>query len=359
MVKRLLVLNGLAALMVVVYHAASYGFNAMFLWTNRYQPVAVPNYDQLGSLSYYILILVRQIAEFAIPGFLFVSGFFIAFAARASRAGINSDFIASRVKKLVIPFVIWTVVAIVLLRRFPPTVEQILSMYYYIPLIIQFYLLSPLIVPLARKHWQVLLIVAAVLQLGIQGLRHLQVLGISLPGLDLMIRLTPMWFFPGHLFFFSIGVVAGVHLKAFSVWINRYRWVLLSATVILLVLSVVEYQEMAYLAGEKWVGPAFSGLSRTLFAMAFVLAFLAFDKVRLPLSDKISYLGEKSLGIYFVNIPAIYLIAVLLYRGLPWMLGKQILYQPVLILFGLSVPLVLMAFFSKSPGRRVYRYLFG
>ncbi len=39
MVNRLLLLNGLAAIMVAFHHAAAYGFNAMFRWTDRYLPV--------------------------------------------------------------------------------------------------------------------------------------------------------------------------------------------------------------------------------------------------------------------------------------------------------------------------------
>ncbi len=80
MVRRLLLLNGLATLGVAIHHAVAYGFLAMFTWTNAYRDVTVPNYDMLGSPSYYALIITRQLDSFAIPAFFFMSGFFVAFA---------------------------------------------------------------------------------------------------------------------------------------------------------------------------------------------------------------------------------------------------------------------------------------
>ena len=89
MITRLLILNGLAALGVVVHHAAAYGFLAMFSWTNRYLPVEVPNYDQLDSAAFYITQLIRQADAFTIPSFLFVSGFFVAFLAKGKEGRVR------------------------------------------------------------------------------------------------------------------------------------------------------------------------------------------------------------------------------------------------------------------------------
>ena len=43
----------------------------------------------------------------------------------------------------------------------------------------------------------------------------------------------------------------------------------------------------------------------------------------------------------------------------PWMLAQQLVLQPVLFAFGLSIPLLFMASVARSPVRRSYRYLFG
>jgi hypothetical protein len=321
--------------------------------------VAVPNFDQVRSIPFYGLFLAHQIAELAIPAFLFVSGFFIAFAGRSGKPGAVLGLSLSRSKKLIAPFIIWTLVFTLIEKPAPLTLEYLLTRYYYIPLIIQFYLLSPVLIPLAKKYPVLLLLGAALIQFGRQGLRHLYLLGFAPPGLRLMMDLTPVWFFPGHIFYFSIGVVAGIYIKDFSQLITRYKWLLLASSALLLVLTLVEYELLVWKVGKEWLGFNFSGFSRNLFAVTFVLSFLAFDNLTLPFQDRLSLLGTKSLGIYLVNMPAIHLGAWLLYWLIPWMLGSQLLLQPLFYLLGLGIPLLLMMIFSKPPAQGAYRFLFG
>jgi len=359
MTKRLLPLNGLAALMVVLNHSASYGLNALFFWTDRYRQVEVPNFDQYGSLIYYILFFIHELAEFAIPAFLFISGFFIAFAARADQGELKWEFVISRIKKLILPFLLWSIVIAILLQRFPPTFHQFMTIYYYVPLILQYYLLSPFLAPLARKYPQVLLICAAIIQLGLESLRLLALLGLDFPGMRLLIDLTPIYFFPGRIFYFSIGLVAGLHLEGFRRWLARARWMLLFLAGLLLVLSMAEYEYLAGLLDRKWLVPEYSGIFRALFAVAFTLSLVAFDKLSLPFSAKLSRLGSKSLGIYFINTPALYVVGLLMYRFLPGILGMPLIYQAILIGFGLGTPLIMMEILQKFPDKRVYHLAFG
>lgn len=363
MTKRLLLLNGIAALLVVLNHTAYYGFIAMFNWTDRYRDVAVPNFDQVGSVTYYVLFIAHQVAEMAIPAFLFVSGFFIVFAARASRSGLTWEMVWSRSRKLIPPFLIWTAI-FTTINYFSPlevtiNIRYLLERYYYIPLIIQLYFLSPILVRLVKKNWLLALIITAVIQFGAQSLRHTVYLGFDFPGRNLLIDLTPVWFFPGHIFYFTIGVVAGTYLQEFSQFIVRLRWILLGGAIAFLALTVVEYELIAWIAGKNWLGYAFSGISRNLYAVFAVLAFLAFDKVQVPYPGKLSELGTKSLGIYLVNMPAMHLVALLLYWVVPWILGIQLLLQPILFLTGLGIPLIVMNLVYRPRTRFAYRYLFG
>lgn len=359
MTKRLLPLNGLAALMVVLNHSASYGLNALFFWTDRYRQVTVPNFDQYGSPTYYVLFFVHELAEFAIPAFLFISGFFISFAARNDQGELKWEFVFSRIRKLILPFLLWSIVIAILLQRLPPTFRQFMTIYYYIPLIIQYYLLSPFLVPLARRYPRVLLICAAIVQLGLESLRLLALLGLEFPGMRLLIDLTPIYFFPGRIFYFSIGVVAGLHLERFSRWLARARWVLLAAAGVLLVLSIAEYEYLAEVLDRKWLVPEYSGIFRALFAVAFTLSLVAFEKIPFPFSAKLSRLGSKSLGIYFINTPALYVVGLLMYRFLPGILGMPLIYQAILITFGLGAPLLIMRIFQEIPDKRVYHLAFG
>jgi len=205
MTRRLLILNGLAALMIPLHHAAAYGLQAMFLWTDRYRPVEVPNYDQLGSFAYYALMISRELHSFAVPAFMFVSGFFIAFMGKRSAEKLKWNMGLPRIKALLPPLILWTVFRFILVPQ-EPTVDQVLGTYWFIVLLIQYYLLSPWLVALAKTRWRLLLIGSALIQLVAQGLRYPHFLGIDVPGLDLMLKLTPLWSFPYLLFNFSLGI---------------------------------------------------------------------------------------------------------------------------------------------------------
>ena len=132
--KKLLILNGLAIIAVPLHHAAAYGLQAMFYWTDRYRPVSVPNFDQINSISYYVTTAIRQLDAFSVPAFLFISGYFIAFMARGEKSEVTWSLVTARVKTLLPPFLIWTVIRYALLRDFPSSIDDVLDPYHFIPL---------------------------------------------------------------------------------------------------------------------------------------------------------------------------------------------------------------------------------
>ena len=83
MAKRLLLLNGVAIVCVILFHATGFGFTAMFAWAHRYREVSSPNFDAVGTGAYYAFRLIEQFVVFAIPAFLFVSGYFVSVASAA------------------------------------------------------------------------------------------------------------------------------------------------------------------------------------------------------------------------------------------------------------------------------------
>ena len=171
MTRRLLILNGIAIIAVVINHAAGWGFTAMFWWTNRYLPVSIPNFDQFGSLTYYLLVILRQITVFSVPAFLFVSGVFISYAARGEKSKLNLKTIRMRLIYLLVPYLIWSLIIFVVefmingetftiteyLRKL--LLGQSTPAYFYVIVIFQFYLISPLIVLIARYQWMILLLI--------------------------------------------------------------------------------------------------------------------------------------------------------------------------------------------------------
>ena len=330
----------------------------MFDWTDRYMAVEVPNYDQIGSIAYYVLMLLRLLLAFAGPAFFFISGYFIGIVAKGSQTTIGWKMVFSRVRLLIIPLIIWTAIRYILLRDFPRSINDVLTPYHWIPLLIQLYLLAPLIVYLAKRNWKLLLLSIAILGWLLSYLAYQAGFG-SVTALVLESSL-PNWLFLVNLpFWFPFGVVIGLNLIEFKPRLIQYRWHLLVAAILMTFLVLAEYAVVDQLTGPAWLGPGFSGFTKLPYSLFMILALLAFDKTRMPLADEVSSIGAKSLGIYLGNIPFVYVVAVLMYRLTPGLLGYQLVYLAVLILVGLGGPLLLMEFVRRTRLRTTYRYLFG
>jgi hypothetical protein len=344
--------------MVVIQHAAAYSLQAMFIWTDRYAPVTVPNFDQLGSAAYYVLMFIRLLFTIAGPAFFFISGYFVGTLAKGSRSSVTWSMVFSRIKLLMIPFLLWTAVRYVLLRQFPRSINDILDPYHWIPLLIQFYLISPFLVRWAKSNWKLLLLVVGLI--GWAGALLAYAAEFGSPQFQQLQAGMPNWLilfnFP---FWFPFGVVVGIHWIQFKDRLIRYRWHLLAASVVLTILVLVEYAVVDRLTGPQWLGSGFGGFTKLPYSLFVILTFLAFDKSHLPLADEISLIGTKSMGIYLGNIPSVYVIAVLMYHLTPWLLGYQLIYFLILTMVGMGIPLLLMEAVRRSPVRSRYRILFG
>jgi len=369
MVRRLLYLNGLAALGVVLNHTTAWGFIALFWWTDRYRAVSVPNFDQLGGGAYFSLRIIEQVIIFTIPAFLFVSGFFIAVAAGRDQKGLGWNVVGTRIKSLVIPYLLWSIIMLALDFALGDVYTPLVYLrilltggatpaFYYVPLLCQLYLLSPLLVRLARKNWKPLFIGVLLLQVVILAVRYPYILGVQNALVNQLVAWTPGWFFPGRIFWFVFGLVVGLNLNAVKRWIYRFRWVFVGSAVVLFFLGLWEWELLYRYSGQEWIAPAETILDN-LFAAAFVLGLLAFEKSNVPFTSQVSYLGSKSFGIYLVHSLVLEVTARLVYHFAPGLLGIPVLYIPLLFLLGLFVPLALMEFVSRTPARRFYTYQFG
>lgn len=369
MAKRLLQLNGLALFCAVVYHATGWGYTALFWWTDRYRPVSVPNFDQLGSISYFSLRFLEQLVIFCIPAFLFVSGFFIAFATRRDRETIEGNIIWSRIRILLIPYLLWS--GLILFGEFLQgeefslrgiTFDLLLGRtappYYYIPLLIQLYLLSPLIVFSAKKNWRLLLLVSILIHIVIKTMFYLELFEIQIASVERVKWITQSWFFPGNILWFSIGVIAGLNITQFKNILNRVKWPALVIGVLLLPVGMLEWEFILQNSSQVWIAPR-ETLLDNIYTIFFILSFLAFDKIKLPFSKYLSKLGPKSYGVYLVHSPVLGYSSRLIYHFIPVILGIQIIYQPILIALGVGVPLVLIWLLSNSPAKGYYQYVFG
>ena len=368
--KRLLFLSGLAILAVVMNHASYSGFIAMFWWTDKYLPVTVPNFDQMGSLAYYGLVAQQKLAVFSVAAFLFITGMFLSYAERGSQTHLTWAMVWRRILNLLPPYLIWTVVyyavEFMIGNRYTP-LEYLLgivtisrSVFFFIPLVIVYYAISPWLAPLAKKR--------PVLLLSIGGLALL--MGILTGYLRFFARLnevsdsfffTPLSYFMErqffeYFFYYVLGLVAGFYQPQLKAFIGRYRWVLLGLVVLAAAAAVFEAEYVFQSMEFMWRSRTLT-LPSAIYSISFILAFLAFDKVTLP--GILYQLGVNTLGIYLIHKTVLLIAPKVVYNLLPFILGIQWLYQPLLIATAIGVPMLAMMATRKLPIRKYYRYLFG
>jgi peptidoglycan/LPS O-acetylase OafA/YrhL len=345
MVRRLLYLNGIAIVAVVLFHTAGMGFVAMFSWSHRYLPEAIPASTQIGTLPYYGLRILEQISVFALPFFLFVSGYYI--AVQSGRSGnIGWAAIRSRIKNLVIPYLFWSLVVVILAMaqggRFGPVelvvmflTGQTNEVLYFVPLLIQFYLLAPFFVLLARRNWKALLVITAVVQALIIALPYPIYFGINTAWSQQLATLVPKWLFIAKIFWFPLGIVAGFHSEALLARLQKMRFGLLAGAALLTPLALVQWEFFFQQSGLAWL-PHRETFTDSLYSIMLLFGLLGLENKMLPAFSRVSEVGLKSYGIYLTHAIFIEFTARIIYRFAPELLGYQILLQPILILVGLG-----------------------
>jgi len=369
MMRRLLTVNGLAILAVIVFHAAGWGFTAMFAWGGGAPGAELPDFSQSGSVAYYALRAMEQLTAFGLGAFLFVSGYFAAFAAGRRGQGGAWSTIGARIKGLVLPYLFWSAVLLfsIILQGNVPGPRTVLRMiltgavnpaYYFVPLLIQLYLLAPFLAEPARRHPVRLLLVTGIIQFLVYAAQYPILLAPESGTAQLLATWLPKWFFPGKIFWFTLGIVAGFHLPAVRGRLERWRWGFVGAAAGLLVLGGIEWEVLLRLSGRPWLD-ARETLIDGLYAGAVILALLSLPETRGRVANWIEGAGSRSYGIYLVHSPAMEFVSRGLYHLAPAVLGLQVLLQPLLVLFGLGVPLALMYAVKHTRARVFYAYQFG
>jgi surface polysaccharide O-acyltransferase-like enzyme len=360
MFKRLYILSGLAIVAVVANHAAGWGFTAMFWWTDRYRAVAVPDFSDLGSVEYYLLAVLKQLTLFSVPTFLFITGFFVAYAYRSASGKFTWKTARTRIVSLILPYVLWSGAIFVLEAAVGNVLAPVeyarrllvggaIEPYYYIIVICQLYLAAPILAPLARSRGRWLILFSAAVQLATIGLNYLSLFTPRDP--------LPTWLCTGWVLFFSIGLVMGFHLDQLKSWLERARGALAATAVVLAVLAILEPEVIFRFTGRDWHGQI--SLPTSAYAITALLSLLAIDEAAIPQTKALTQLGSRTLGIYLIHPIALRYTAKLLYHAAPLVLGQQLLFVALLIAAGLGVPLLLMVNVTRTPARQYYSLLFG
>jgi hypothetical protein len=253
-----------------------------------------------------------------------------------------------------------------LIVKSPYKVEDILlsvftidkSPFFFVPLLIVFFALSPFMAPLAKNKWGWLLGFLMLIQIIAITRGYLRLLGFQNSITDLLGVVFSNQV-AEFILFYGLGMISGFRLPELKEGLFKFRWLLLAGTIIFAVLAVVEAEWVfRQFDNEIWRSSTLS-FPTFLFSISFILCFLSFDHISLPFSNFFYSLGASTLAIYLIHKSILLVLPKIVYHAAPFVLGQQWLYQPLLIGISVVIPLIMMNLTRRTPLSKYYRLLYG
>lgn len=249
--------------------------------------------------SYHLAIVWRQIIGCAVPIFLAISGYFLAKKDVCSEYHYFS-FIKKQVPRVYVPMLIWSI-PYLLLSIF--TGEDIgisiilflvggFSVYYFVALIVQYYLLLPFLQKLGKKTIGLIIsaLVSVACMIILFYLTHVQ--DVSLP-LMYYAGLFPVW-----IIFFVLGIYLGNNDQLL---ISRKK--LLFFTLLGLLISIAETYLHIYMSVRfQGLGIKLGAFIYSFFAILFLFSMQTDKSSNLPVWQFLVYLGRISFGVYLTHL---------------------------------------------------------
>ncbi|RXG21696.1 acyltransferase [Leeuwenhoekiella marinoflava] len=327
-------LRGLAIIAVISIHSTGIGYT----------------FDN-SSLNFNITVIWRQLINFAVPLFIAISGFFLANKKVDSKKSYL-QFIKKQVPRVLIPYLLWSVVYLgIAYLRGTPLLSLIYRLvtfsssvpFYFILLIIEYYLLLPLLQKLGTSKG---LVIAAL----ISGLSCFLIFcfkyftEISLP--IFVTGSAPSW-----LIFF----VLGIYLRNNTIKLNNRALILLLISG--LVLSIIE----TYILYDHFndIGYSVTAVKFSSFVYSTFVILFAFKNANRNFSKRklLAYIGEISFGIFLSHIFFMMLIKPVMNKLLPILKDNALLYQFFLITLTLSCCIIFALITRKINKTIAVKYL--
>ena len=303
------ILRGLAICGVVAIHSSDVGLE-------------FPD----DSLNLHFTILWRQLLNFSIPLFLAISGYFLA-NKKITHYDEYVAFIKKQIPRVYIPCLFWSVAWLILatLAGSKPILQQLYKLvtfqssetYYFIALIIQYYILLPILKRLAN----------------IKGLVVTLITSLAMTGIIFYIRYftdmkLPLIVYAGIFSTWLVFFVFGLYLGS-SATISLSNKLLIGLILVFYSISCIESYVLYALFNQ--VENAVTAVKASSFMYSFVLIAYLFKNIDFLKSRALKSVGEMSFGIYLIHMFVLMIVSRLLSLFFPSLKVVQPVYQFTLI----------------------------
>jgi peptidoglycan/LPS O-acetylase OafA/YrhL len=340
-------LRGIAILLVVLNHTIEMG--AAY---PRSQGLITSTWEQI------ILFVLSGLGLIAVPIFLFLSGSFFSYAARQDDLRSNYQIVWVNLKNVLIPYVIWSLafyllVSLVHDQTCTPVecAKQLIVGYPYnfIPLLIFYYIVSPILILAIRKWGWIPVMLIGLFQLLLLNILHPGMLGFGFP--DWANRLAPPVIatsLADWAIYFPLGLIYARYAPSYLPAARKYKWVLTALFLVFYLIGLLDIMAVVQLP-----------ISRYLFPFFFILLAPIIERGSIPYVKTIESIGKRAYGLYFMNLIVLDLLVVFLTATVPGIFNYYILVLVPLFFLALLIPLGIMRMVERIKHPPIYRYVFG
>jgi len=325
--------RGLAIIAVVAIHTSDTGFP----W----------RYSATGEWNFFFLVAYRQLLNFAVPAFIFISGYWL------SKEPIKSlkdykTFLIKRLSLIFIPYLFWAFILLgyAVVKTHDINVYRIIFKlltggagrgYFFIILIAQLYVITPLLQYINRKPYALIL----VLILNIISLSALYLSRVY----NIIGHLPAALPFYSWIIFYEIGLLIGsCGDKTFVA--KNMRFFILPALLVFLLASELEGMILLLKYDNLSFAASAVKYSSFLYSVSIILGFL-FIRERIRYWPKsLVLIGSYSFGIYLIH-PFILDKVVNTFQKINIVYALQPLYQFIVVLITISICFVLIRITRK------------
>jgi surface polysaccharide O-acyltransferase-like enzyme len=322
--------RGLAIIAVIAIHT----IDTVFPWKST----------AMGGWSLFFVVTYRQLLNFAVPAFIFISGYWL------SKKPINSledykVFLMKRFSRVLIPYFFWSVILLgyAAIREHKFDIYQMIfklltgratTIYFFIMVISQLYIITPLLHYINRKRYGLMLVLI---------LNVISLLSAYLSRLYFNYWIPVSSAFYSWIIFYEIGLLVGSsHYKVFAA--KKVQLFILPAILVCLLISGLEasillskYDNLS----ARYFAVAPVKYSSFLYSVCIIIAFLHIRKRLSPRPKFLAALGYYSFGIYLIHIPILNQVANLIQKS-STIYSFQSLYQLTVVLITIAICFILI-----------------
>jgi probable poly-beta-1,6-N-acetyl-D-glucosamine export protein len=342
-------LGGLAILVIVLNHSIEWALHAPVQY--GYPPVA--------GWQYYLLTTLKELGVFAVPTFLFISGCFVSYAAQGEPPRLSGKFMISSLRHIVIPYVIWSIVFYISIfftlgDRYTLTgyLKNLLVgyPYHFVPLLIFFYVVSPLMVRIGKSKWGIpMLVMIGLYQLALIDILHPGILGFTFPKsanfLAVKVLRTTLaeW-----AIYFPLGLVYGLQARKWVPFLKKSTRVLVMLTLLFFGVGLLDVFSLIRFP-----------IAFTICPLTLVMLLPIVKRDFIPWVRFFERIGRRTYGIYLSHLLILNLFLYGLAGLLPALFQFPVLTSALFLIVGLGIPLFVMESVARSRVKQAYRYVFG